>query len=75
MSRPPSSNQPVLVEIAKLQQANNDLNRLRADLEGQLTQSREELYLATEQRDQLRTDGDAVRAQITQLQSDHTEEP
>ena len=62
------------VEIVKLQQANNDLNRLRADLEGQLTQSREELCLATEQWDQPRTDGDAVRAQITQLQSDHSEE-
>jgi len=62
------------VEIAMLQQANTDLNRLRADLEGQLTQSREELCLAIEQRDQLRTDGDAVRAHITQLQSDHTEE-
>ena len=62
------------VEILKLQQANTDLDRLRADLECQLTQSREELCLAIEQRDQLRTDGDAVRAQITQLQSDHTEE-
>lgn len=62
------------VEIAKLQQANTDLDRLRADLEGQLTQSREELCLAIEQRDQLRTNSDAVRAQITQLQSDHTEE-
>jgi chromosome segregation ATPase len=62
------------VEIAKLQQANTDLNRLRADLEGQLTQSREELCLAIKQRDQLRTEGDAVRARVTQLQSDHTEE-
>jgi chromosome segregation ATPase len=62
------------VEIAKLQQANTDLDRLRADLEGQLTQSREELCLVIEQRDQLRTDGDTVRAQITQLQSDHAEE-
>lgn len=62
------------VEIAKLQLANTDLNRLRADLEGQLTQSREELCLAIKQRDQLRTEGDAVRAQVTQLQSDHTEE-
>ncbi|KAF8506642.1 hypothetical protein F5888DRAFT_17858 [Russula emetica] len=42
------------VEIAKLQQANADLGRLRADLESQLTQSREELCLAIEQRDQLR---------------------
>ena len=62
------------VEFTKLQQANTDLNRLRADLEGQLSQSREELCLAIEQRDQLRTDGDAARAHITQLQSDHTEE-
>ena len=62
------------VEFATLQRTNTDLDRLRADLEGQLTQSREELCLVIEQRDQLRTDGDAVRAQITQLQSDHTEE-
>jgi chromosome segregation ATPase len=62
------------MEITKLQQANTDLDRLRADLEGQLTQSREELCLVIEQRDQLRTDGDAFRAQITQLQSDHTED-
>ena len=61
-------------EIAMLQQTNADLDRLRADLECQLRQSQEELCLAIEQRDQLRTDGDAVRAQITQLQSDHTEE-
>jgi chromosome segregation ATPase len=62
------------VEVTKLQQANADLDRLRAELEGQLAQSREELCLATEQRDQLRTDSVAVKAQITQLQSDHTEE-
>ena len=62
------------VEIAKLQQANTELDRLRADLEGQLAQSQEKLCLAIEQRDQLRTDGDAVRAQINQLQSDHAEE-
>ena len=36
------------VEIAKLQQANTDLDRLGADLEGQPTQSREELCLAIE---------------------------
>jgi chromosome segregation ATPase len=62
------------VEVIKLQQANADLDRSRAELVGQLGQSREELCLAIEQRDQLRTDSDAVRAQITQLQSDHTEE-
>jgi len=61
------------VEIAKLQ-ANTDLDRLCAELEAQLTQSREELCLVIGQRDQLRTDSDAVRAQITQLKSDHTEE-
>ncbi|KAI0285376.1 hypothetical protein BGY98DRAFT_1183192 [Russula aff. rugulosa BPL654] len=48
------------VEFTKLQQANTDLDRLRADLEGQLSRSREELCLAIEQRDQLRTDGDAL---------------
>ena len=62
------------VEVAKLHQVNADLDRLRAELEGQLAQSRKELCLATEQRDQLRVDSVAVRAQITQLQSDHTEE-
>ena len=62
------------VEITKLQEANTDLDRLRADLEGQLAQSRKELCLIIEQRDQLRTDGDAFRAQITQLQFDHSEE-
>jgi hypothetical protein len=53
-----------------LQQTNTNLDWLRADLGGQLTQSREKLCFVIEQRDQLCTDGDAVRAQITQLQSD-----
>jgi chromosome segregation ATPase len=61
-------------EVAKLQQANADLDRLRAELEGQLVQSREELRLAAEHQDQLRADSVAVRQEITRLQADHTEE-
>ncbi|KAI0294920.1 hypothetical protein BC826DRAFT_1104398 [Russula brevipes] len=62
------------VEFAKLQQANTDLDRLRAELEDELAQSRKELGLAFEQRDQLRIDSVAIREQIVQLQSDHAEE-
>jgi len=63
-----------LAEVAKLHQANTDLVRLRAELEDELVQSQKELGLAVEQRDQLRTDNVAIKAQITQLQSDHAEE-
>lgn len=63
-----------LVEVAKLQQANADLDELRTGLEGEVAQSQKELSLAIEQRDQLHTDMAAIKAQMAQLQSDHTEE-
>jgi chromosome segregation ATPase len=63
-----------LEEVAKLQQANTDLDELRTELEGQVTQSRKELRLAFEQQDQLHADMAAIRAQMAQLQSDHAEE-
>ena len=63
-----------LVEVATLQQANTDLDGLRTKLEGELAQSRKELCLAIEHRDQLHTDMATIKAQMDQLQSDHTEE-
>jgi chromosome segregation ATPase len=63
-----------LVEVATLQQANTDLDELRTKLEGELSQSRKELCLAIEQRDQLHTDMTTIKAQMDQLQSDHAEE-
>ena len=62
------------VEVAKLNQANTDLDRLCHELEGELAQSQKELRHTIEQRDQLCTDNVAISRQITQLQSDHTEE-
>ena len=43
-----SSDWPALWKSQSLQQANTDLDQLRADLEGQLTESQEELCLAIE---------------------------
>ena len=63
-----------LVEVAALQQANADLDESRTKLEGELAQSRKELCLAIEQRDQLRTDIATIKTQMDQLQSDHAEE-
>jgi chromosome segregation ATPase len=61
-------------EVKILREANTDLDRLRAELEDELVQTRKGLCDAIERQDQLRADGDAVRAQITQLQSDHVEQ-
>ncbi|KAF8274033.1 hypothetical protein EI94DRAFT_1794680 [Lactarius quietus] len=61
-------------EVAELKAANEDLSQLRAELEDELAQSREELRLAAEQHDRLCVDTDAVKEQIAQLQTDHTEE-
>jgi chromosome segregation ATPase len=63
-----------LSEVAKLQLANTDHDELRAELEGQVTQSRKELCLALEQQDRLHADMVAIEAQMAQLQSDHAEE-
>jgi chromosome segregation ATPase len=63
-----------LAEVAKSQQANTGLDELRTELEGELAQSREELHLAIEQRDQLHADMAAIKAQMAQLESDHAEE-
>ena len=63
-----------LAEVATLQQAKTDLDELRTKLEGELVQSRKELCVAIEQRDQLHTDMATIKAQVDQLQSDHAEE-
>ena len=61
-------------EVAKLKAANADLSQSCAELEDKLAQSQKELRLATEQHDRLRADTDAVKEQVAQLQTDHTEE-
>ncbi|KAH9044425.1 hypothetical protein EDB85DRAFT_2191058 [Lactarius pseudohatsudake] len=61
-------------EVAKLNAANVDLSQSCAELEHELAQSRKELHLATEQHDRLRADTDAIKDNISQLQTDHTEE-
>ena len=61
-------------EVARLKAANADLSQLRAGLEDELVQSREELRLATEQHDQLRADIDEAKEQIAQLEADHADE-
>ncbi|KAH9065689.1 hypothetical protein EDB87DRAFT_1592501 [Lactarius vividus] len=61
-------------EVAKLNAANADLSQSCAELEHELSQSRKELHLATEQHDRLRADTDAIKDHIAQLQTDHAEE-
>ncbi|KAI9452533.1 hypothetical protein BJY52DRAFT_1292136 [Lactarius psammicola] len=61
-------------EIANLKAANADLSQSCAELEDELAHSQKELHLAMEQHEQLRADTDAIKEQIAQLQTDHTEE-
>ncbi len=61
-------------EVAKLQAENADLSRSRIELEDELARSRKELHLATERHDRLGADADAIKEQMAQLQTDHTEE-
>ena len=61
-------------EVRNLREANTNLDRLRAELEDELEQTRKGLCATIEQRDQLRADSDAISAQITQLESDHAEQ-